>query len=80
MQKYDVSAASVIGRAWRQMRQNVIGNLLRRPSRIIPPVIGIDLVADRRVAQVLCHFQRTHFIFRVRFGVNRVRRTKQDCP
>ena len=59
------------------MREHVRRNLLGRAPRLVVPVVGIDAIADRDVAQVLRNFQRAHLIGRVRLFVDGVRRTHQ---
>ena len=59
------------------MFQHVGRNLLGRVSRIVAPVVGINLVADRDVSHVLGKFERTHLIFCIRFLIDGIRRAKE---
>ena len=53
VQQNDIAAAQVAGRAWRQIRQDIVGDFLAGAPRIVAPVVGIDLLADCDVTEVL---------------------------
>ena len=78
VQQNNVAAMLVINRTWRQMRQNIGSNVFRAAPRVVPPVVGIELVADSDVSHLLRGFERTHLIFCVRFLVDGIWRTEQN--
>ncbi len=78
VQQDDVAAVNVVGRAGRQVGQHIGGDLIGAVARIVAPVVGIDLVADGDVAHVLRDLERADLVFGVGFGVNRIRRAKQN--
>ncbi len=78
VQQDDVAAVNVAGRAGRQVGQHIGGDLICAVSRVIAPVVGVDLVADGDVPQLLRDLERADLVFGIGLGVNRIRRAKQD--
>src|SRR5947208_8588248 len=48
--------------------------------RILPPIARINLVADRRVPQLLRNFERPHLFFGVRHLINAIRMSEENGP
>ncbi len=77
VQQNDVAAAQIARRAGRQVGQHIVRKLLGRTPRVVAPIIGIDLLANRDVAEVLCHLQRANLVGSIRRFVDGIRRPHQ---
>ena len=60
------------------MGQHIGGDLIGAVTRVVAPVVGVDLVADGDVAHVLRDLERTDLVFGVGLGVDRIGRPKQN--
>ena len=78
MQQNNIAASLIVRRAGRQVSHHVGSDLLRAVMRIVPPIIGINLVPNGGVAHVLDDLERPHLVFGIGFLVNRIRRAEQD--
>src|SRR5208282_1405858 len=77
VQENNVAALLIARLARWQVVEHASGDLSRRERGLVIPVPGVDLVADGDVAQALRDFERPHFVFSIRFRIDRVRRTEQ---
>ena len=62
----------------RNLLEDAIGNLLRGLFGMLIPVVGIDLVADNRVAQTLNTIDRGSLVVRIRLLIDGVRRAEVE--
>ena len=60
-----------------ELAHDGLRDLLGRGTRIIAPVVGINLVADSDIAHALRQFERADLVGGVRLLVDRVRRTEE---
>ena len=63
--------------AGRQVLHYVGHNLVRRTPRIVAPVVGVNLVADGDVTQLLRQLQRPHLVGGIGLLVDGIRRPEQ---
>src|SRR5437588_9900208 len=76
VQKNDGAFIPRVGLHIRDLLKDAVRDLLGRFARMLIPVVRIDLVADDDVTQSLDARYRSGLIVRIRFLVDRIRRTE----
>ena len=77
MQQQNAATTEIVRGARRQVLKDFLGDFLRRAGRVCTPVVRVNAVTHRDVAEALRDLERTNLVGGIRLLVNRVRRAEQ---